>query len=305
MFKINYPILALIVANIIWGGTSPIIKYALGNIPPFSLAFLRFLIASSILFFFIHKKINYSDLKNRWLWIYALSGITLNISFFFLALQRTTAIEATIIASFAPVLTLVGASFYLKEKLTRNAIIGVLVALAGIMIIIFKPAISEGLSGGVLGNLLMLLATVFAVIATIAGRKFLTPANAAGSTFWVFLIGTISFLPFMTAEFCQNPFWFEELNVRGYLGIIYGGLFSSLTAYFAYNWALSKLPAYKTSVFVYIDPIAAALIAIPLLGEVITLPFIIGSTLVFAGILIAEKRLPYHPLHKLRESARI
>lgn len=302
MHKINYPILALIVANIIWGATSPIIKYSLGNIPPFSLAFLRFLIASLILYFFVHKKIAYSDLKNKWLWLYALAGITFNIAFFFLALQRTTAIEATIIASFAPIMTLIGASIYLRERLTKNAIAGVSLALIGAVVIIFEPLIFQGFTGAVLGNFLMLLATFFAVIATIAGRKFLTPANAAGSTFWACLIGTVTFLPLMSYEFIQNPFWFGELNSKGYLGIIYGGIFSSLIAYSFYNWALSKLQAYKTSVFVYIDPVAAILIAIPLLGEKITIPFLVGSALVFLGILIAEKRVHYHPLHKLLNS---
>lgn len=301
MRKINYPILALIVANIIWGATSPIIKYSLSNIPPFSLAFLRFLIASFILYFFVHKRINYADLKNKWLWLYTLAGITFNIAFFFWALQRTTAIEATIIASFAPIMTLIGAAIFLREKFTKSVVIGVFVALTGAVVIIFEPIISKGFSGGVLGNLLMLLATFFAVVGTIAGRKFLTPQNAIGITFWACLIGTVTFLPLMIFEFCQNPFWFGNLNSKGIVGIIYGGLFSSLIAYSLYNWALSKLPAYKTSVFTYIDPVVAILIAIPLLGEKITLPFVVGSTLVFLGILVAEKRLHYHPLHKLLE----
>ncbi|MBI3559214.1 EamA family transporter, partial [Candidatus Gottesmanbacteria bacterium] len=79
MRKINYPILALIIANIIWGATSPIIKFSLANIPPMSLAFIRFLLAAFLLYPFIHKKINYFDLKIKWLWIYTFGGITVNI----------------------------------------------------------------------------------------------------------------------------------------------------------------------------------------------------------------------------------
>lgn len=305
MRKINYPILALIIANIIWGATSPIIKYSLENIPPFSLAFLRFLIASLILYPFVHSKINYPDLKNKWLWAYSLFGITLNISFFFAALERTSAINATIIASTGPVMILIGSAIFLKERFKLNVIFGVVLALIGVTIIIFQPVLEQEFNGAMFGNLLMLLATLGAVIATIAGRKFLTEKNALGATFWACFIGCSTFLPFMLWEFWQNPGWIVNLDSRGFIGIIYGAVFSSTIAYAAYNWALAKLPAFKTSVFTYIDPIVAVLIAIPLLGEKLTMPFIIGSVLVFLGILIAEHRLPYHPLHKILNSDKI
>ena len=299
MKKINYPVLALILANIIWGATSPIIKYSLENIPPFSLAFIRFLIASLILFPLVHKKIDYPDLKNKWLWVYALFGITLNISFFFAALERTMAINATIIASTGPVMVLIGSALFLREKFKLNVSLGVIIALIGAIVIIFQPILEQGFDGALTGNLFMILATLGAVIATIAGRKFLTEKNAAGATFWSCLIGCLTFLPFMLWEFWQNPGWIAGLDTRGIVGIIYGGVFSSTIAYVIYNWALAKLPAFKTSVFTYIDPVVAILIAIPLLGEKITLPFIIGSALIFVGILIAEHRIHWHPLHKL------
>lgn len=301
MRKINWPVLALIVANIIWGATSPILKFSLENIPPFSLAFIRFLLASFILYFFVHRQINYPDLKNKWLWVYALFGITLNIAFFFAALERTTAINATIIASTGPVIVLIGSALFLREKFKNNVILGVTIALAGTVVIIFQPLLETGLDGTITGNFLMLAATLGAVISTIAGRKFLTPANAVGMTFWSCLIGCLTFLPFMLWEFGQDPGWMANLDIRGWTGIIYGAIFASTIAYTIYDWALAKLPAYKTSVFTYIDPVVAVIIAIPLLGESITWPFIIGSVLIFAGILIAEHRLHWHPLHKLLE----
>lgn len=299
MRKINYPVLALIIANIIWGATSPILKYSLENIPPFSLAFIRFLLASLILFPFVHTKIDYPDLKNRWLWMYAFFGITLNIIFFFLALQRTPSINAPIIGSSGPILGLVGALIFLKEKVSKSAVVGTFVALLGIVVVILQPLLKSGLNTEMVGNLLMVLATLGAVIACMAGRKFLTPSNALGSTFWACLIGTLSFAPLMFWEYLQNPTWWGSLDIRGWVGIIYGGIFASCIAYATYNWALAKLPAYKTSVFTYIDPVAAIIIAVPLLGEKITPPFIIGSILVFLGILISERRIHYHPLHKL------
>ena len=230
MRKINWPVLALILANIIWGATSPILKFSLENIPQFSLEFLRFLLASLILFPFVHKQINYPDLKNKWLWVYALAGITFNISLFFLALQRTSAINATVIASVAPVMILIGSAVFLKEKFKINVVIGVITALLGTLLIIFNPLLKGELDGEIIGNLLMLGATLGAVISTIAGRKFLTAKNSLGMTFWSCFIGTLSFAPAMFFEYYQNPTWMGDLNIKGILGIIYGGIFSSLIA---------------------------------------------------------------------------
>lgn len=299
MKKVNYPILALIIANIIWGATPPIIKFSLENIPPMSLAFIRFLIASSILYPIVHKHIDYPDLKNKWLWVYAIGGVTINIIFFFFALQKTSSINAPIIASAGPIFVLIGSAIFLREKIKRNAVWGMLISLIGVTIIIGQPLIEKGMDREVTGNLMMIVATLGAVVSTIAGRKFLTPKNSLGTTFWACFIGTISFLPFMLLEYRSNPLWLANLDLRGWTGIIYGSLFSSLIAYSIYNWALSKLPAYKTSIFTYIDPVVAILIAMPLLGEKLTLPFIAGSVLVFVGILIAERRIHYHPLHKI------
>lgn len=292
MRKINYPIVALIVANIIWGAASPIFKYSLQNIPPFSLAFLRFLIAACLLYPFVHKNIDYPDLKNKWLWFFSLSGITINIIFFFLALQKTQSIDAPIIGSSGPLFILIASALFLREKIKVREIMGTVLGFLGILIIV---------GTNFSGNFFLIIATLGAVGGVIFGRKFLTEKNSFGSTFWSFLIGTITFLPFMLWEYWQNPGILANLDNRGWTGILFGGFLSSFAAYVLFDWALAKLPANRTTVFTYLDPVVAILIAIPLLGEKITLPFILGSILVFLGILIAERRLHWHPLHKLLE----
>lgn len=305
MKRINYAVLALIFANVIWGATSPIIKFALENIPPFSLAFIRFLLASLLLYPFVHKRIDYPDLKNKWLWIFAFSGITFNIIFFFLALQRTASINAPIIGSSGPIMVLVGSVIFLREKVKMRSIIGMTISFVGVLWIIFMPILTHGFDGEVVGNLFLIMATLGAVVSTVAGRKFLTPGNAWGMTFWACLIGTLTFFPLMLWEYSVNPGWFATLDYRGWTGILYGAVFSSALAYGASSWALSKLTAFRTSIFSYLDPVVAIAVAIPLLGEKITPPFFIGSVLVFAGIYIAENRLNWHPLRKLFESGKI
>lgn len=299
MRKISYPVLALITANIIWGASFPILKLSLENIPPISLAFIRFLLASLILYPFVHRTTSYDQLKNKWLWIYAVCGITINIIFFFFALRLTTALDSTIIASSGPIMVLIGSAIFLHEKVKHRAVIGTILSLAGVLLLVVQPILEREPSSQIVGNILMIIATMGSVVSTVAGRRFLTPQNAVGMTFWSCVIGTLTFFPLMLREYITNPLWMAQLDYRGLIGIAYSSILSTVVAYTVYDWALSKLSAYRTSVFTYIDPVASIVIAIPLLGEKISVPFVVGSLMVFVGILIAEHRIHYHPLDKI------
>ncbi|KKT72986.1 MAG: putative transporter (DMT superfamily), partial [Microgenomates group bacterium GW2011_GWA2_44_7] len=119
-------------------------------------------------------------------------------------------------------------------------------------------------------------------------------------TFWAFLIGTITFIPLALTETASFPI----LDYRGWIGIVYGAVFSSAIAYAFHTWGLSKISASEVSLFAYIDPVVAMFIAYPLLGEKPTPLFIVGAILVFGGIYIAERRLNYHPLNKILQKTK-
>jgi drug/metabolite transporter (DMT)-like permease len=65
-------------------------------------------------------------------------------------------------------------------------------------------------------------------------------------------------------------------------------------------YGISKIDAQEVGIFSYIDPIVAVLIAVPLLSEYPTPLFFVGSLFVFTGIFLAEKRLHWHPFHRIR-----
>lgn len=293
---------ALILANIIWGAASPIFKLSLENIPPYTLAFIRFFLASLILGFILRKnwQLPAMNLKDELLVASnAVFGITINIIFFFLGLQRTYSINAPVIASAAPILTLIFAMMFLGEPFERRKLAGMLLGVVGILAIIFEPLLQTGIDGSITGNIFLVIATLGAVVAGLTGRVVFQKYDPLVLTLWTFVIGTISFLPFALVEWVTIPGILKSLDWRGYLGIVYGAIFSSSIAYTIANWGLSKISATDSSLFTYIDPVAGAILAVILLHEPITVPFLFGSTLIFIGIFIAEGRLHYHPVHKL------
>jgi len=251
------PILALIIANIIWGAASPIFKLALTNIPPFTLAFIRFFFAGII---FIPLVLNNLQ-KITWnqffrIILVGFFGVTVNITFFFLGLPKTTSINAPVIASSGPVFIYLFSVLFLKEKPKLKIFSGMLVALLGVLVIIFAPVFSDGKQfnfGEIEGNLFFLIATLGAVFQTIIGKKVLKEVNSYMVTFISFMFGSLTFLPFAI-----NEHWsFGLLNINGWIGIIFGVVFSSALAYFLFYYGIRKIQAQEAGIFTYIDPVVA------------------------------------------------
>lgn len=291
-------IIALIVANIIWGAAAPIFKLALQNIPPFTLAFLRFFGATMLLFPFAAS--NLWIKREDWSKLILLSifGITVNITFFFLGLKFAPSINAPIISSAGPVFIYLFSIFILHEKNHPKVLLGTLISLLGVFIIVGQPLLSQGLDGQILGNIFFILATLGAVGHAIICKEISAKYSASAITFWSFLIGSLTFLPFFLYEMV-NLHPFNALDYRGLLGLGFGIFLSSALAYSLFDWGIKQIDTQEVGLFFYIDPIIAAMIAIPLLGESVTPVFLVASILVFAGIFIAEGRIHYHPLHKL------
>ena len=296
------PILALIIANIIWGAASPIFKFALQNIPPFTLAFIRFFFATLIMLPFI-KNLEIRLTSKEWveLVLGAVFGISINITFFFCGLQRAESINAPIIASAGPVFLFFLSVLFLKEKPHLKVFLGMIIALLGVMLIILSPILFNGkifAVGELQGNLFFLLATLGGVLHPLLQKNVIEKIGAFKVTFVSFITGALTFFPFMLREM---QFWsLGQLNNQGWTGIIFGVFLSSALAYYLFSYGLGRIKAQEVGLFTYIDPIIAVLIAIPLLHEYPTLHFFLGAMLVFGGIFLAEGRIHWHPFHKLQ-----
>lgn len=301
--KKQVAVLALIIANIIWGAASPIFKWSLTNIPLFTLAYLRFFGASILLLPLIFKK----DLrieKKDWVHLIGLSlaGITANITFFFFGLKNAPAINAPIIASTGPIFLILSSIVFLHEKPKVKTIIGTLISLVGVVVIIGRPLLENGFSlSSVAGNLAFVVATLGAVIDVILLKEIAHKYKPIVITWWSFMIGSFSFFPLFVND-ALNQNWLATLDIRGITGLVFGIILSSALAYGLFTWAVGEIAASEVGLFTYIDPVIATVIAIPLLGEVVTPLFIIGAFFVFAGIFVAEGRIHYHPFHKLHSS---
>ncbi|MEX1052604.1 MAG: DMT family transporter [Patescibacteria group bacterium] len=298
------PIIALIIANIIWGAGAPIFKLALTNVPPFLFVFLRFFIAALLLIPFVLKEqggfLKIRDYKN--LFLAGFFGVTLHISTYFLGLIKTQSINAPIIASASPVFLFFLSVIFLKEKVNFKVLYGMFLSLVGVLVIVFAPIFRKGLidfGASIEGNTLLIMSTIFFIISALIHKKILNKVRPYTVAFWTFLFGSLPIIPLVINEL--QTWSITQLNFFGAFGIIYGIFLNTVLAYALYYYGMSKIRAQEVGTFFYIDPVIAILIAIPLLGEFPDKFFAIGTFLVFLGLYLSQGRIPWHPFGHLKK----
>lgn len=299
------PYIALLIAYIIWGANFVVAKITLQEFPPMTLAFFRFAFACLFLapFFFAQSKkikIDKKDLPK--LILVGILIITLNIAFFFEGIKRTTAINASVLTLTAPILSVLLGWWFLKEKIYLINLIGVGLGLVGAVIIIGLPQILTGSFSPqtAVGNVLIVLASVVWVLGAIVAKPILNKYPTLIVTAVAFMTGTLTFFIPASSEYIQNPSWTSQVTILGIFGLIYMTLLSSISAYFLFEWGLSKTSVYKADLFHYIEPFVAASLAVTILGERISTSFLIGGALIavsaYLGTLSKVKK--FHHLHK-------
>ena len=288
-------VVALIVANMIWGAVPPIFKWALADIHPYTLALLRFVVPALIMYPFVRGKlkINKKDYFN--IILIGFFGITVNIIFFFHGLMQAPSINAALIGSSGPIFIIFYSLLFLREKPKRKLILGAHIGLLGVLFVLITPLFKNG-NLAAIGNFYYLVSMLGGVVAVLLVRRVMKRNDPIAVTFWSFVTGSIGFIPFFINE-VQSYGFLQNLNPQGVIGLIFGIFLSTLAAYFFQIWALKYLTAADVSVFTYIDPVVTLLIAAPLLGEFPDSTFVFGTVFVLLGILMAEGRFHWHPFH--------
>ena len=293
-------ILFLILAHIIWGAAYPIYKWALQDVPPFTFVFFRFFFAAYLFLPFVYKNITIKREHWKDFFLLSMTGITFGISLMFVGLQHTSSINAPIILSSGPIFLLIYA-IWARQKVRNNDIIGTLIALLGVLVIVLKPIFTEGFDGRLFGNSMLLLSALVGVWNFVLFKKMIKEYSIMLVNFWMFVIGTIPLFPLVIHEMSTHSIT-QMFMPAGLIGIFYGCVLATTLAYILTSYSIKILSTTEYGVFGYTDPIATVLVAIPLLGEVITLPYIIGTGFILIGVYITEHRLHWHPLHLWKKS---
>ncbi len=204
----------VIVAMSIVGSSVVAGKLVVQSFPIFLANELRFLVAAIILIPLWIKIEGFSTLNRKELvavFLQALLGVFLFNILMLHGLSKTTAMEAGIITGTLPVCTAILSYFILKEKLTRNMGISILLAVVGaIFMNIANYSATNHYSTSLLGNLFILGAVFCESLFIIIGKLISYRMSALTVSTMVSLFGVILFFPLAVAE--SRYFEFEEIS---------------------------------------------------------------------------------------------
>jgi len=292
--------LALLATSVIWGLSPPVIKYSLNYISPATFLFYRFLFTSLILLVpFVIKLLKVKPKLND-LPIYLLLGFLctpLNLYLWFVGLQKTTAVDATLISIVSPILVIAGGVLFLQERITKIERIGIILTFAGTIMTLIQPIVESGgkIGQNVFGNILVFLGAVAWAIFTILAKKYSKRIDSFLLSSSSFFLGLILIIPLVFLEGNLKPAahiaYFSQ-NFSSFLGIVFMVIFGSVIAYYAYIYGVSKIEASEATIFTYLQPVFAIPVSILFLKESVSLPFWIGAILIIVGVFVCEQRSP-------------
>jgi drug/metabolite transporter (DMT)-like permease len=285
-----------VLAVLIWSGNFIIARGVIKEIPPISLAFYRWLLASIILIPFVLKQFRseWQAVKRSWIYLFAasLTGVALFNTFAYVGAHYTSAINLALIGTTSsPIMAIIMARIFLKEPIGWMKLSGLIFCITGVLFLL-----SDGNFQNLLyfkfstGDLWVLAAAFcFAVYNTLVKKK---PASISPINFLfvAFSLGTIMLFPFYLWEISRSApvVWNKDLL----LAILYLGIGASVISFWIWNIAISKLGAGRTVLFGNLIPIFTSIEAVLLLHEQFTRVHIVSMLIVFTGILLANLRLP-------------
>lgn len=293
----NQRALALIatsIATLIYGVTFTIAKDVMPlYIKPFGFILLR--VAGATLVFWLlslfvkASPIEKSDYKK--IAVAAFFGIALNMLTFFKGLSFTTPISASVMMVTTPILVLIFASILLKEKLVVKKIIGVITGLIGaIVLIIYGSTNVADASNLMLGNFLVFINAASYGMYLVLVKQLIAKYHPIVFIKWLYLFGLILVLPFGFSELAEVQWQLMPANIYYKVGFVV--LCTTCITYLFNLFALSKLKPTTVSVFIYLQPLIAAIYALFVGSDQLDVIKIAAALLIFLGVFLVTSQPP-------------
>ncbi|MFJ7737005.1 DMT family transporter [Lysinibacillus sp. NPDC097287] len=287
------PILKIILAMSIVGSSIVAGKLIVQSFPLFLASELRFLVATMILVPLLIKVEGIPSIHKKdffFLFLQALFGVFLFNIFMLYGLTKTTAIEGGLITSTVPAFTVVLSCLILKEKLTTNLVIGILLAVLGTMIINGYQFLlsTDSDSSSLLGNLFIFGAVISEALFIIFGKYVAQSVSPLAISTFVSLFGAVLFLPFSLFEGSQ--FEFKEVSITEWGLILYSGLVVTVIAFILMHQGVSKVPASSTGVLTSFLPLSSTILSVVILGEEIFFLHFIGFGFILIAVFFLSKQ---------------
>lgn len=297
-------VIALIISMIIWSVSGIAIKHALIVLPPFTMIVMRF-IPSVLLMFVIgimspkHSLFSLQRMERKDLPLFLIAGFCQPFLYYMLETYAYDALNSPTIAetllSTSPLISPLFAALMLRERITRNNILGIIVSSIGVFVLTLVGAKNYSI-GNYWGILMAFSAVSAAVIDSVMMRKTPVTYSSLSFVFYTQLISLMFFIPIW--YFREGPAALNNvLSTIGegqtqvaLLSVGYLTVFASVTAFILFCYALRQIGVTQANAFNNIRPAFTALWMFLFFGEHLPIAKWVGIGLIIIGLFVCQKK---------------
>lgn len=283
----------ILITNILFAINMPVSKYLLPtHVPPEGLTIMRMGFACILFwvvsFFMKNEKVPIKDLAL--LFVCALCGVGINQGLFIVGLNRTSPVDASIIATAVPIFVMLLAAMILKEPITHKKTLGVLLGASGGVLLVFTSTQASNTSSSLDGNLMLIVSGLMYAIYLVLSKPLTLRYSAVTMMKWMFLFTTLTLLPFtyqymLDAPAFHRAAWdFKELSAIFY--VLFGATF---LPYLLIPMSLKRIRPTTVSMYNYVQPIVASIIAVIVGQDTFSPEKFVSAALVFIGVYLVTQ----------------
>jgi len=278
---------------LVWGGTFTSARILGNQLDPAVSAFLRFLIASTILLLVLYyKEGGFPRVSKKQLLPIlgmGLTGIAMYNLLFFYGLVHAEASRGSMITATNPLLTALGAAFLFRERFTLVRIVGFVICIVGVLLIISRGDLESLLTEGVgLGELAFIGCAFSWAAYTLIGRLMSSQLSSLAVIAYASSIGTV--ILFFAALNSNLMDAVSTLSMNTGLNLLYLAVLATVIGFVWFQEGVKQLGAAKAAVFIYFMPVSAVFWAYLILDEKLTCVLALGAALVISGIYLVNKK---------------
>jgi drug/metabolite transporter (DMT)-like permease len=294
--RLSFAVLAAFAGiYLIWGTTYLAIAFAIHSMPPFISGVARFALAGAVMYVWLRAR-SPRPFAGVNVPMMALSGVLLSgvgNGFVLWAQQGIPSGIAALFVAAVPVLVLIfDWAFFSKRAPTKQALVGIAVAVAGVVTIVMHTRTLSG-NAQPLYVFAMFVATTGWSIGTLLQKRSANAGTVLSFTCGQMLFGAAFqlLMSIVTGEWVRfDP---AAISLPGVLAILYLVVFGSIVALNCYLWLLTRVPAPKVATYALVNPVVALILGAAVLGESVTPLAMVAALLVLFGVaLIVFQDLP-------------
>ena len=292
--------IAILATNIIFGINISISKNVIQEyLGPYSLTFFRMLGACAIFwivsFFLKREKIQGKDLL--FIFCAGMFGIFINQFSFIQGLSMASPINASIIVTFTPIMTMLVSFLFLREPITWKKAIGVLMGCTGaITLVVTSHSASASSDGSIWGDIFCLVSCLAYAIYLTAFKWLIVKYHPITLMKWMFLFSTI-----VSAPFCYNSVSainYADIPLQAYLKIAYIVVGATFITYLLIPIGQKSLRPTTLTMYNYLQPLITTCIAVAFGLDTFGFVKTLAAVLIFSGVYAVIKSKSREQLEK-------